>query len=191
MLRKPSSSDVLGLAAAVSSLKLSPAQKSAAKKNSGKKKTKVEEPQEDLGSAQEDESQAESPVSYEQPESDEDINKKNRLEEARSGKPTRKKKQPKTAKDVKPKGKPQPKRKSTGAKGSTEEEKKPKAKKGKSDPVETAEKKNKKPCMESFLAKEWIKVRDEKLKELKGTKPYRALLTDISVMCPGFDSEQK
>ena len=52
--------------------------------------------------------------------------------------------------------------------------------------MENAEKNKKRPCMESFLAKEWLKFRDEKMQELKGTKPYHQLLKDIAALCPVF-----
>ncbi|CAE7207262.1 unnamed protein product, partial [Symbiodinium sp. KB8] len=190
LLRK-SSSDVLGLAAAVKGLKLSPAQKSASKpKGRGKKKPVEEEEQEedDIGSPEEDAS--EGPESFEKIDSDEEINKEDRVSEAKSGKQARKKKQPKaTSSQSQSKGKgaakAEPKRKSTGSgssKGETEKKEPKETNKRAKTPVENAEKNKKRPCMESFLAKEWLKFRDEKMQELKGTKPYHQLLKDIAAL---------
>ncbi|CAE7749152.1 unnamed protein product [Symbiodinium sp. CCMP2456] len=185
-LLRQASSNVLGLAAAVSSLKLSPADKAKAKpKARGRKAAVAEEAEKsDVGSADEDEAadEIQSPVSYEQVDSDEEINKTRRVAEEKGIKEPRKKKQPKAnmAKGkAKAKSEPKPSRK--GASNEPKDKKGGAGKKQKVDPVQTAEQK-KRPCMESFLAKEWIRFKDEKLKELKGTKPYQVLLKEISAL---------
>ena len=150
-VRRADSGSVLGLATAVASLKLSPvAKKTAGKKPRAKKAAhpkKKPEATKDMSSEQGEDSSVAPDLEDSILDSDEEVNQKQKAQEAGKGKVCAKAKAEKKNKQTK-RGK---------AKAKSMCKDKPAGKK--------------RPCMESFLAKQWLAFREEQLKALAETHP--------------------